>query len=146
MICQVAYPNPSLRPLDRVCLYEIDFRTSKKGLLFQLYEEYPNHKEDLKYAIIWKVCPLSINHPMPAVNKPHRLLTSSSRSWMCTMPHCRKHTGWIRNKHEDAEILKGEHLVKLFPGGPHDKLLDQVDIVVVTPESTPLRANPNHSF
>jgi len=50
---------------------------------------------------------------------------------------------WIRNKDEDAEILRGDLVVKAFPNGPHDRLSHEVDIVVVTPKGTYLQANQN---
>ena len=53
---------------------------------------------------------------------------------------------WIRRKDESAEILKNHLIVLAFPEGPHERSQNQVDIVVVTPDSTSLRANTNHSF
>ena len=51
----VAYPHPSLRPRHRVSICEVDSQTFMKGLRSQLYEEYPDHIEDLKRATFWKV-------------------------------------------------------------------------------------------
>ena len=51
----VAYPHPSIHELDRACACEVDSRTRRKGLLSQLYEEYPRLTEDLKEATLWRV-------------------------------------------------------------------------------------------
>jgi len=44
---------------------------------------------------------------------------------------------WFRGKNEDAELSWGGRIVKSFPDGPHDRLDDMVDIVVVTSDGTP---------
>ena len=64
---QVAYPNPSLRPQDRVRACSIGPDTWRAELLSQLNAEYPDHAEDLKYATFWKVLSvcLSITRCLP---------------------------------------------------------------------------------
>jgi len=48
---------------------------------------------------------------------------------------------WINRKDASAEIFRYKLLVNSFPDGPHEELLEKVDIVVVTPESTSWRAS-----
>jgi len=55
---RVAYPHPSLHPLDRVSACSVGPETHRRTLLSQLYEAYPDHTEDLKRATLWKVPPL----------------------------------------------------------------------------------------
>ena len=57
----VAYPHPSIRPLARACLCDVDSSTSRSDILKQLYEEYPNSLEDLKLATLWKVTNSLVN-------------------------------------------------------------------------------------
>ena len=52
---------------------------------------------------------------------------------------------WIRGKDEDAELGKGHPTAESFPDGPHDASQKLVDIVVTTPASTFLGANPSRS-
>ena len=54
----------------------------------------------------------------------------------------RKAYGWIGRQNDEALIPKGDSIVRSFPDGPHDELLDKVDIVVVTPERV-LPPEPN---
>jgi len=51
----VAYPHPSLRPRQRACKCKVDLQVGPIDLRSQLYEEYPDHTEDLKRATFWKV-------------------------------------------------------------------------------------------
>ena len=61
----VAYPHPSLNPRDRNCRCKIDSQTGTTDLRSELYEEYPDHIEDLKRATFWKVscCPSMTWYP-----------------------------------------------------------------------------------
>ncbi|KAF9648791.1 hypothetical protein BDM02DRAFT_3114786 [Thelephora ganbajun] len=111
---QVAYPNPSLRKQDRVCLYTVDSQSDIWYLLFQLYEKYPDHIEDLRRASLWKASGLS---KAEASNDSMQ----NVYDWLLNKCKC-----------EDPEILRST-IVKSFPDGPHDQSLEQVDIVVVTP-------------
>jgi hypothetical protein len=46
---------------------------------------------------------------------------------------------WINRRDKDAEMSRSEPIVDYFPNGPHEKSLGKVDIVVITPDSTPSR-------
>jgi len=146
MIYHVAYPNPSLRPKDRVCRCGVDSETDRKGLLSQLYEEYPDHTEDLKHASIWKVIRLSLNHPMLCLQQAPQAIDLELKKADACDESLQKVYEWIGNIGEDSEILRGDCIVEYFPDGPHDRALRQVDIVVITPESMSLYATPNRSF
>ena len=65
---KVAYPNPSLRPADRLHLCNIDSQTNRRDILSQLCEKYPDHTKDLKHATFWKVGRLPAKNPMLAFN------------------------------------------------------------------------------
>ena len=58
----------------------------------------------------------------------------------------KKVNDWIDRQNDDAVLPSGDFIVESFPDGPHEDLLDKVDIVVVTPESTPWRQNPYRSL
>ena len=57
----VAYPHPSVRPLDRACLCNVGPSTGRSDILEQLYKEYPKSLEDLQLATLWKVTNLPVN-------------------------------------------------------------------------------------
>ena len=56
-IYRIAYPHPSLQFPLRTTVCDVDQKTFKKNPLSQLYEEFPDHSEDLKRATLWKVPP-----------------------------------------------------------------------------------------
>ena len=56
-IYRVAYPNPKIRPMQRVCVCSVDSTTSYRQLCSQLCDEYPDYIEDLKRAIFYKASP-----------------------------------------------------------------------------------------
>ena len=142
MIYHVAYPNPSLRPNDRVCGCDIDPKTYRAGLLSKLYQEYPRYTQDLKEATFWKVIRSSIIRCLPSTTASQ--FTGLKRSDTRGDPP-QKVFDLIR-KEEGTELPRGYPLVKSFPEGPYDEPEDLVDILVVTPDSTSLRANHNHYF
>ncbi|KAF9644443.1 hypothetical protein BDM02DRAFT_3190581 [Thelephora ganbajun] len=115
-IYNVAYPNPSLDPLDRLCRCRVGSETDWMDLLSQLYDDYPKHTEDLKRATLWKAIDLKLE-------KADVYNVSTQKVY-----------DWIHNKDEGAMLPRGDPLVEYFPDGPHDQSLEQVDIVVVTPE------------
>ncbi|KAF9643228.1 hypothetical protein BDM02DRAFT_1692222 [Thelephora ganbajun] len=117
-IYNVAYPNPSLDPLDRFCQCRVGSETDWTDLLSQLYDDYPGHTEDLKDATLWKVID-------PKLKKADLYNDSLQTVY-----------DWIHNKDEGAMLPRDDPLVGSFPDGPHDQSLRQLDIVVVTPDST----------
>ena len=52
---------------------------------------------------------------------------------------------WIHGKDEDAQFGSGHPIAESFPDGPHDAPQKMFDIVVTTPASMFLRANPSRS-
>ena len=132
-IYMVAYPHPFLEPRERIFPYRVDPQTYRPDLLTKLYNEYPNHTEDLKAATIWKVPPLlSITRCPPQLALQAGDLSiaevcSDSMQGVCD---------WINRQDESAIISRFTPLVDYFPGDPHEGSPKKVDIVVVTQDST----------
>ena len=140
----VAYPHPSLSPLDRCCICIVGPTTRGKDLIDQLLEEYQCHSEDLRAeASLWKVGGLFV---IDRCRFQPQFQTSGDLSKEDVYSHStQKAYDWIGRRDEGARIPRGDRIVRSFPHGPHAELLDKVDIVVVTPESVSSRPNPTQS-
>ncbi|KAF9644455.1 hypothetical protein BDM02DRAFT_3212847 [Thelephora ganbajun] len=93
-IYNVAYPNPSLHRLYRLCQCSIDSRTNMKDLLSQLGEQYLDDK-DLKRATLWKATDLKLK------------ITDVHDESM------QKVHDWIHKKGEDARLPTGIPLIDI---------------------------------
>ena len=103
-----------------------------EGLLSQLCKRYPDHTEDLKRAILWKV-----NHCHRLPDARIQLLSQADDLKIADVEtkSTQKVNDWIRGKDEDAELGGARPIVGYFPDGPHDASQKLVDIVVTTPAS-----------
>jgi len=59
-----AYPHPSISPENCILPCEVDAKYPMERFLSQLVAVHPEHADDLKAAILWKVGRLSVARPL----------------------------------------------------------------------------------
>lgn len=89
----VAYPHPSVTPLDRCCICEVGPKTHSGDLVGQLLEAYPDYVEDLKRARFWKVSDLIVIIAVPTPNCNFRLAMISPKQMRAMTPRRKFTTG-----------------------------------------------------
>lgn len=123
----VAYPHPTIRPVERVKRFNIDPDTNVGRLLELLMSAYPNHA--------------ARHHPEGrlAISRSTSTLISTAGNWpqlYGPRPRFPKQVyDWIRKDDPGAVMSSFENLSSAFPEGPHETLKKEVEFVVVTPES-----------
>ena len=136
---RVAYPHSKLHPLYRCCAFEMGPNIARAGILAKLEGQYPDYADDLKRGTLLRASNMSVNN---RCSLPIQSQGSGLSKADVYEKSTKKVYDWINRQGDEARVPSGDMICEVFPDGPHAQTLGMVDIVVVTPESTPSRQNP----
>ena len=91
----VTYPHPEIHPEERIKLFTLDSDAGGGTLIRKLCDHYPDHRDDLKDATLWKASRSTVVQFPP--DQHHRLWNLFLRSW-AKNPNCQYTSGLRKEK------------------------------------------------